>query len=152
MCVGVEFFENGEPRRVYVSQPDPHLPVKLRDGAVVMVKWGAGTAKYRVDDNTPGRLFKFPPEGWARLDSVRADEWRRYNPRPVKIAVARFVEVDSMQVPHWIDLKPGQYLQGLRAQIGEDRRVYVVTIPAPEVYRHISDRWPRVVGTEERPV
>lgn len=37
-------------------------------------------------------------------------------------------------------------LPGLVAEIGHERRVYVVTIPAPDEYRHISDRWPRVVG------
>lgn len=147
MCVGVEFFEDDQRRQVYVGQPGAQLPVKRRDGGVVMIRWDTATAQTYVDDNnTPGRLQKFPQGGWARLESIKADEWARYNPRPVKIAVARFVQVDSMQVPHWIELRRGQYLQGLVAEIGYDHRVYVVTVPAPDEYRHISDRWPRVVG------
>lgn len=148
MCVGVEFFEDDQPRQVYVGQPGAQLPVKCRDGDVMMITWGVATAQNHVDDNTPGRLRKFPQGGWARLESIKADEWARYNPRPIKIAVARFVQVDSMQVPHWIELKRGQYLQGLIAHIGHDHRVYVVTVPAPDEYPHISDRWPRIVGAQ----
>jgi hypothetical protein len=41
---------------------------------------------------------------------------------------------------------PGQAIQGLLANFGDESRVYVVTIGIPSEYHYIHDRWPRLVA------
>jgi len=41
MCVGVEYFQDGEPVTVYVTQRNAHLPVRLRGGPIKLLMWGA---------------------------------------------------------------------------------------------------------------
>lgn len=144
MCIGVEYFENEEPRRVYVTQSGAQLPVRLRSGRIVMVTWGARAGIPGVEDDTgPGHIKTWPDGGWAALDDVRAGKWSRFDPKPVKIAVNRFVVFDEHQQPRWTYLTRGQYLQGLLAHAGSERRVYVVTVHSPE--RLPGAVWPRIV-------
>ena len=60
------------------------------------------------------------------------------------------MEKDLEGNPHWYDLQKGQYIQGLIARDGNERRVYVVTLePEPED-QQIHSRWPRVVQNGEK--
>lgn len=146
MCVGVEFFQNDEPQRVYVTHAHARLPVRLRGGRVVMMLWGARANVPGVEDDTgPGHMKTWPEGGWAPLDDVRAGKWGRFDPKPVKIAVNRFVVIGNDHVSRWTYLRRGQYLQGLVAQAGNERRVYVVTVHPPEGVPGAV--WPRVVST-----
>jgi hypothetical protein len=109
-----------------------------------MVLWGARSGIPGVEDDTgPGHIKTWPDGGWATLDDVRAGKWNRFNPKPVKIAVNRFVVIDEHHQPRWTYLTRGQYLQGLLAQAGSERRVYVVTVHSPE--RLPGAVWPRIV-------
>lgn len=131
MCSGVEF----KGRIITFADEAPALPVLLRDGGICWVPWGA---RHGV------------PSPWvagtcARLDSIHAGKWDRYHPVPVKIPVDRVMERDGRNRPYWVKLGGNQWLQGLVARAGEDRRVYVVTVETPAAYRHVSDRWPRVM-------
>jgi hypothetical protein len=46
-------------------------------------------------------------------------------------------------VPVWVDLEPGQFLQGLYSKTAE--RVYIVTVPAPPQYANVVSVWPRII-------
>lgn len=93
-----------------------------------------------------------PIGGWARIESIYGGVWERYFPKPVKIPVLSFMEKDFEGHSHWYDLQKGQYIQGLVAKEGNERRVYVVTLePEPEDAQ-IHSRWPRVVQLGEKPI
>ena len=144
MCIGVEYFRDGEPVRVYVTQGGAQVPVRLRNGRIVTVKWGARAGVPGVEDDTgAGHIRTWPEGGWAPLDDVHAEKWHKFDPKPVKITVNRFVVVDEHQLPRWTFLKKGQYLQGLLAHARGDRRVYVVTVHTPEGLPGVA--WPRII-------
>lgn len=136
MCGGVYYIHDGEPHRVYFPNPAALLPVAVRgDNEPVLLPWGRRKKQ-------PGIL---PQGGWARLESIYKGGWDRYFPRPVKIPVLSFMEKDNEGDSHWFDVTKGQWVQGLLAQIGDEYRVYVVTI-TPEHEEAVHDRWPRVLA------
>jgi hypothetical protein len=146
MCWGVEYFRDSELVTVYFEQKNPLLPVRLRGGRVVFVKWGARRAGIGVEDDTgPGHIATWQDGAWAPRELINTYAWQRYDPKPVKIAVARFVVVDEQHLPRWFVLERGQYLQGLLAKAGGERRVYVVTVPPPKELAGAV--WPRILNT-----
>jgi len=134
MCGGVEYKHDGQNHRVYFPYPDAQLPVRKRDGPIELVGWGRRKEQ-------PGQL---PPSGWARLESVLAHKWDRWNPQPVKIIVDRFMEKDQSKNSHWFNLQQDEFIQGLLATRDEEQRLYVVTIEPP-ADRDAFRRWPRVL-------
>jgi hypothetical protein len=134
MCGGVEYKHDGQSHRVYFPYPDAQLPVRKRDGSIELVGWGRRKEQ-------PGQL---PPSGWARLESVLAHKWDRWNPQPVKIIVDRFMEKDQSKNSHWFNLQQDEFIQGLLATRDEEQRLYVVTIEPP-ADRDAFRRWPRVL-------
>lgn len=87
---------------------------------------------------------QLPLGGWARLDSIYAGRWDRWQPVPVKIIVKSFMEKDLEGQSHWFDLTKGLWMQGLIARIKHEQRIYVVTI-TPEMDEAVHDRWPRLL-------
>ncbi|MGY0218683.1 hypothetical protein ACWJJH_15060 [Endozoicomonadaceae bacterium StTr2] len=138
MCGGVSFRADGKVIKTFFPNPKARLPVKGRDGQLIMVPWG------RRENQAGGA----PQGGWARLESVHEGRWEKYRPQPVKIVVDAFMEKDDKGLSHWFDVLPGQYIQGLVATDGVFTRLYVVTTE-DEKSCHISGRWPRIVGTPE---
>jgi len=139
MCGGVKYRHEGKTVTAYFPNPKAALPVLRRDGGYALLPWGRR-------DEQPGAL---PPGGWARLDSIEQGRWDRYEPKPVRLAVEEFMEKDRTGRACWYPLEPGQWLQGLVAMLGEERRVYVVTqAPADAARRAIHARWPRIVTHE----
>ncbi|RZU45182.1 hypothetical protein EV700_1997 [Fluviicoccus keumensis] len=112
------------------------LPVLLRNGDVRWLRWGER-------HGVPSPWIAGP---CARLDSIQAGKWDRYQPVPVKLPVRRYMERNARNKPYWVRLNEGEYLQGLAARVGDEVRVYVVTVDTPAAYRHVSDRWPRVIA------
>jgi len=136
MCGGVRYQVDGKEISVYFPQPGAVLPVRNHDGSAALVIWGR-----RKEEE--GHL---PKTGWARLDSIKSGKWNQYQPRPVLIVVDGFMEKDINGKSHWYMVTKGQYIQGLLAREGEERRVYVVTIPPAEpLDMAVHDRWPRLV-------
>lgn len=135
MCGGVHYLHEGQERRVYFPNPSATLPVRTRGARIQLLPWGRRREQ-------AGRL---PLGGWARLDSIYGERWDRFSPKPVLLAVNRFMEKDHVGARHWYDLTRGQYIQGLVARLGSERRVYVVTI-APEHEDAVHERWPRIVS------
>lgn len=151
MCIAVEFFKNGERVLVRGDVDGGDLPVRLRNGEVRLYRWGS-SGRPRVYDEAPGYLLNWPAGGWVALDVLKRGEWWQLKPAPVRVAAARFLVFrtnGSVTWEDWIDLKPGEYLQGALAQRHGDYRVYVVTIDPPAKSQGASP-WPRVVTARRR--
>lgn len=139
MCGGVYFKHGDEVMRMYFPNPKAVLPVLTATGDIQLLPWGRRQKQ-------PGQL---PVTGWARLDSIYTGRWDKYFPKPVKIPVLSFMEKDHEGQSHWYDLQKGQYIQGLLAREGNEKRVYVVTIEPELEDAQIHSRWPRVVQKGE---
>jgi hypothetical protein len=135
MCGGVYYLIDGQEARTYFPNPKAQLPVKMRDGSLVLLPWGRRK-------NQAGKL---PMGGWARLDSIYGGRWDRWFPTPVKLMISQFMEKDIEGNSHWYDLTPGKWVQGLVAHWDNERRVYVVTI-TPEHEDAVHERWPRILS------
>ena len=135
MCAGVGYLHEGQAYRVYFPNPSAVLPVRTKSAGIQLLPWGRRKEQ-------AGRL---PLGGWARLDAIYGGRWDRFSPKPVLLAVDRFTEKDHEGQAHWYDLTRGQYIQGLVARLGSERRVYVVTID-PEHEDAVHYRWPRIVS------
>lgn len=140
MCGGVYFQHGDDVLRIFFPNPKAVLPVLMSDGEVKLMAWGRRQKQ-------PGNL---PMTGWARLDSIYAGRWDKYFPKPVKIPVLSFMEKDLEGVSHWYDLQKGQFIQGLIAREGNEKRIYVVTIEPELEDAQIHSRWPRIVQKGER--
>jgi len=136
MCAGVECKDGNRIVRVYFPNPRAALPVRLKSGATSWLAWG------RREGETPA----FPLGGWARLESIQAGKWEKYKPRPVVIAVQRFMEKDRQGVSHWFEIPETKMIQGLLANQGAESRLYVVTTRAPSELPGFHERWPRLVA------
>lgn len=144
MCSGVEYELDGRRAKVYFPNPKAQLPVRRQGGGGVMVPWGARGREPALDSRLGGRPT-WIAGGWARYESIQQGAWDDYKPVPARIQVLAFMEKDADEASHWFDLEPDQYIQGLLAHLGGERRIYVVTVPAPPEYARIHDRWPRLV-------
>ena len=145
MCDGIEYIRDGERVVVYFDVQGAQLPVRKKTGAVEFVTWGARGDRYLSDDNTPGYLLKFPVGACARRESIRAGAWQKFDPRPVRIVASHFIYVDGQLGSVFFALARGEYIQGLLAETGAQRRVYVVTVPAPPEHARKWPDWPRIV-------
>jgi hypothetical protein len=135
MCNAVTYNHGGEEIRCDFSNPDASLPVVTRRGSNALVVWGRRRKE----------IGELPLGGWAWLDSIRAGVWNRWQPRPVRLQLRSFMEKDIQGESQWFELTSGQWVQGLLAQSGTERRVYVVTIH-PEIAEAVHPRWPRIVS------
>ena len=139
MCSGVYFQYQDDILRMYFPNPKAVLPVKNKDGSLILMPWGRRQQQ-------AGNL---PLGGWARLDSIYSGRWDKYFPKPLKIPVLSFMEKDLEGQSHWYDLNKGQYLQGLLARDNNEQRIYIVTIEPKIEDANIHNRWPRVVQNGE---
>ena len=140
MCGGVKYRHGDRTVTTYFPNPGAALPVLRRDGAHELLPWGRREEQEGV----------LPPGGWARLDSVKAGKWERYEPVPVRLDIEEFMEKDHAGTSHWYRLETGQWIQGLIATRGAELRVYVVTIvPTEATQRAVHDRWPRIITLNE---
>jgi hypothetical protein len=145
MCHGIEYVRDDERVVVYFDLERATLPVRKRSGAVEFLPWGARGDRYLTLDNTPGYLLKFPVGGWASRDSIREGAWQKFEPVPVRIVASRFVLVDGQLGPVFHALERGEYIQGLLARTGGQRRVYVVTVEPPAEHTGRWQLWPRII-------
>lgn len=145
MCTGIEYVRDGERVAVYFDSHEPDLPVRQRGGAIRFYRWGARSAQYFSHDNLGGHAKKFPETCCASLADIRADKWLTYEPRPVRLVASRIIQIDRTIGPVYFPLQAGEFLQGLLASVGDHKRVYVVTVPAPAEYADRWPEWPRIV-------
>jgi len=135
MCGGVYYQYQGNVLRSYFPNPKAQLPVKKKDGSIVLLPWGRRKEQQ-------GNL---PMGGWARLDSIYSGRWDKYFPKPVKVPVLSFMEKDYEGRSHWYDLIEGKYMQGLVARDNNELRIYVVTIEPEMEDSQFHDRMPRII-------
>ncbi len=134
MCGGVYYIHNDQECRIYFPNPTATLPVKVKTGGCELIPWG----RRQIQQG------KLPLGGWARLDSVYAGRWDRWQPRPVKLSISSFMEKDIEGNSNWFDITSGKWIQGLVARTGNERRVYLVTV-LPEMEDAAYHRWPRIL-------
>lgn len=134
MCGSVLYEQHGQEVRIGFPNPGARLPVIRRHGNPELVVWGR-----RRDE-----VGKLPCGGWARLESIKAGRWDRWQPQPVRLQLSGFMERDIQGDSHWFELSSGQWIQGLVARDGAERRVYVVTV-TPEMPEAVHERWPRII-------
>ena len=150
MCIGIEYYLEGERKSVFFDTERPELPVRLRGGGITFYRWGARSTVYYDAGNVQGWGAKFPETGWASLAEIKQHKWARLEPRPVRIFAARFIQVDAWQVPRYFSLNAGEFIQGLLATISHHRRVYVVTVPPPAEHADKAWIWPRIVAARRK--
>ena len=134
MCGGAQFDHQGKTLKTYFPNPNARLPVVTRSGSCVLIPWGRR-------EQQPGLT---PQGGWARRESIQQGGWKRFQPRPVKIAVAAFMEKDTEGNSCWYPLVTGQFIQGLVAMDAAFTRIYAVTEESKNS-RHKTNRWPRLI-------
>lgn len=134
MCGGVVYEHDGREVRIGFPRPGACLPVAQRRGSSVLVTWG----------RRRGEAGILPFGGWARLESIKAGRWDRWQPQPVRLPIHAFMEKDIEGERHWFELNRGQWIQGLVARDGDEKRVYVVTI-TPQLPEAVYERWPRII-------
>jgi len=134
MCFAVTY-KGPEEKTVYAGK-NAMVPVLDADGVIESIRWG------RVKSE-PGRAVA---HHCARIESIRAGKWKWLKPERVRILATSFLDwtVDKQQ--HWNTLEDNQALWGALVQDGDTPRVYVVTMPVPEEFKHLSKggRWPKV--------
>lgn len=135
MCGGAKYVDKtGKEWKVYFPNPKAALPVR-RGEEVEWVKWG----RRKEELQTP-----FVQGGWARLDSIKAGKWDRYDPEEVQLAVTAFMEKDADRASHWLDVPEGHAIDALVVRRDGEARLYVITEETPPEYAWVHDRWPRI--------
>lgn len=136
MCSGIEY----DGQLLVWKDPEVALPVLLRDGSIAYVRWG----------ERHGVVSPFYQGPCARLESIQAGKWRKFNPQPVQIPLTKYMERDAKGKPYWVSVADGEVLQGMIASWAGEQRVYVVTVESPAEFAHIQPRWPRVIPARKR--
>lgn len=134
MCQAIFYPEAHQTLKIDFNQQQAKLPVLLKAGGVMWLPWGRRQLQ-------KGGL---PLGGWARLESIEEGKWDEFFPKPVKIPVHGFSEVDFEGRSHYFKLVKQQSIQGLLARLDQELRVYIVTI-TPERCDAVFARWPKVI-------
>jgi hypothetical protein len=137
MPESVIFNYHNKIHTVSFSQQNAMVPVKLKNGDYQLVKWGR-----REKENS-----EMPLGGWARLSSIKNEKdqrWNLYIPKPVQLAVDKFMEKDFEGRSCWYEVTKSKYIQGLLAQYENEYRVYIVTVE-PEDLMNCHFRWPNII-------
>ncbi len=134
MPEAVMYYYKGKSYTVYFSKSNAVLPVKLENGDIQLVKWGK-----RQNDSCD-----IPIGGWARLSAIQNKQWDVYFPKPVKLAINKFMKTDFEGHTHWFEVTKGQWIQGLLMQENENYYVYIVVV-TPTLLDISFDRWPRII-------
>lgn len=135
MCRAVKFHFDEREWQVRFAQPKAQLPVRDRQASVILLPWG----------RRPTERGKLPVGGWARFTHLQGGRWDEYNPKPVRILVSGFAATDVTGAEQWFGIPRGQFIRGLAARMGEELRIYIVTLDASPQEAHFES-WPRVLS------
>ncbi|MEM7017815.1 MAG: YrzE family protein [Pseudomonadota bacterium] len=117
-CNGIEYRQATNPVQVFFSQTQAALPVRLKTGETSWVQWG----------RRQGESGNLPPGGWANLSEINAGDWNEFKPKPVVVPATRYtLDNPRERRPHWRHLEGSMALQGLMAEAGNERGIYIVT-------------------------
>jgi hypothetical protein len=130
----VVFRYQNKVHTIYFSQSKAVLPVKLKNGEVKLVSWGR-----RLRENS-----EMPLGGWAMHEFLHEDQWNYFLPKPVKLPIEKFMQIDYEGKIHWYEVTKGQWIQGVFLREGNECRVYIVTV-IPNRLDVYYNRWPRII-------
>lgn len=155
MCVAIEYEAGGQRGVIEPCPPGGRLPLSSR-GVVHWMRWGAlDTQDDEILLHRPGYgPRRFAESSFAALDQIRAGKWWLWEPRPARIMASRFAMAHSAGGRQFFAVPSGSYIQGLVARIDHWRRLYVVTVGAPESFAKAllePHRWPRIVTAAAKP-
>jgi hypothetical protein len=112
-----------------------------------MVLWGAQGRSFH--HMKPAERIRWPEGPYVDLGQIKLGALADCQPRPVRIVATRFLVTLSKgmgyEIDQWVPLSPGQFLQGCYFRHGQERAVYLVSVPSPAEIAAIS-KWPRIVG------
>jgi hypothetical protein len=113
-------------------QHRPILPA-IVDGELMVFDWG------NRDD-----ALKLPKTGWLRVESLSEGKWNYLKPMPVIIPALQGVEKKI-----WFEIEHG--IQGYLVRRGDERRVYMLTLPPTPEYQALTghDRMPALIDQTE---
>lgn len=151
MCGAVRYSVDGEERVVWAGNVGTELPVLRRGGGVDLVPWGSCADGLLGSPDSPGYFLRLKQGYWVDLSTVQAGEWWQYRPKPVRISAIAFGFYDG-EFDRWVELKPGEFIQGALLELYSRRVVYVVTVLPPAKYANAKPAWPRIVRTPARVV
>ena len=156
MCVAVRYTINGDFKISTIGIAGQMLPV-LERGHVRWYLWGQQGGEQLVGRERPGHIRQFPAGYHVERTAVRnlsTGEWWHFKPRPVKVAVSAFMvfrDRDGYAEDRWVELKPGEFLQGAKCQLYGAERVYIVVEDAmPANQPGVRPPWPRIVTARPR--
>lgn len=139
MCGAARYYDPSreKPYVIGYGYSEAAMPVIRRDG-IVWEKWGR-----RRDQDING----LPVTGWAQLATIEAGGWDKYQPEFVELAVQEFGEKDSEGKRYWFPVPSGHHIQALIAKSQQygTSRLFVITVPIPEQFAYIHDRWPLIL-------
>jgi hypothetical protein len=135
MCRAVIYAHGSQQKTVYFPQKDAKLPVRTRKGGCTLIPWGR-----RKDE--PGIL---PMGSHIDLNVLQQGEWDEYLIKPVKLPILSFQQLDIEGNAQWFIVTAGQWVQGVLAELREERRVYIVTI-IPNRPDRLYEYWPRLIN------
>ena len=130
----VMFHYQHKAHTIYFSQSKAVLPVRLKNGDVTLVTWGR---RLREESS-------MPLGGWALHNAIHEGRWTYFKPKPVKLAIEKFMQIDYENHIQWYEIIKGQWIQGVLLQEERECRVYIMTV-IPERLDIYYNRWPRII-------
>lgn len=139
MCRAVRFRFDERDWQVRFSQHNARLPLfNPRSKEIALFTWG----------RRPREISGLPNGGWARRVTIQSGRWDKFNPKPVRILLNAFMEMDVAGKEQWFEVTKGNFVQGLLATFEMEKRVYVVSLDTSLEETHF-ERWPRIIASPD---
>lgn len=154
MCDAIEIEYCGQMMVVTAGVLGSHLPVLMKSGAALMIPWGRQGRSFSMRRS---EQIEWPRDPWLRLEDVKAGAFADCQPRPARILARRFLVAFSLsgsgcEIDRWVQLEPGQFIQGCYFRHERDRAIYIVTTDPPSDVEELASPWPRIISASKHPV
>jgi len=130
MCSAIEY----QGRQIWFREPKVKLPVVRRDGTVGWCRWGLGFEESHV------YFHNGPSVGEHQLQEPG---WQQLQPKPVRLAVDRYMITDRQGKEQWFDIEPRSAMRGVLTTWQGELRVYILTERASTSRQLIRSQWPK---------
>lgn len=143
MCCGGIYLDITTNKLIKVFFPIPNIliPVINQNGECFLSQWG----QRESDKNL---MKDFPVTGWARLESLHKDYWKKYKPVEVTVPFTSFFEKNHNDPLYpknkatEFKLEPSQALKGILIEYEGRKVTYIVT---KQIENWFHDRYPLVI-------
>ncbi|GAB3257936.1 hypothetical protein [Chitinimonas naiadis] len=130
MCTAIEY----QGRQIWFREPNAKLPVVRKDGTVGWCRWGLSFQDHHV----------YFHNGPSIAEHVLGEEgWQLLSPKPVRLAVDRYLITDREGQEHWFSIDPRSAMRGILVKWKDDIRVYILTERASSSRQSIRSQWPK---------